>query len=141
METSILNRLDRTAVSYADKVMFKDERSEITFGDFNALTKAVGTYLAQRIPAGQPVAVMSGRHILTPACFLGAVRAGCFYAPMDGDMPQTRLNQIIGVIQARYMVVDKAHLAIAQALSFDGEIIVFEDIMNTAADEIGRAHV
>lgn len=135
METSILNRLDRTAVSYADKVMFKDERSEITFGDFNALTKAVGTYLAQRIPAGQPVAVMSGRHILTPACFLGAVRAGCFYAPMDGDMPQTRLNQIIGVIQARYMVVDKAHLAIAQALSFDGEIIVFEDIMNTAADE------
>ena len=57
---------------------------------------------------------MSGRHIYTPACFLGAVSAGCFYAPMDGDMPVTRLNQILGVIKARLMLVDKAHLEMAQ---------------------------
>ena len=135
METSILNRLDRTAAAYADKVMFKDEHDSITFGAFNQLTKAVGTYLARKIPAGQPVAVMSGRHILTPSCFLGAVRAGCFYAPMDGDMPETRLNQIIGVIQAKFMLVDKAHYEAAKGLDFDGEIIVFEDIKDTEPDE------
>ena len=135
METSILNRLDRTAAAYAGKVMFKDEHGEITFGAFDKLTKSVGTFLANKIEAGQPVAVMSGRHILTPSCFLGVVRAGCFYAPMDGDMPKTRLNQILGVIQTKYMLVDKAHLETAQSLDFDGEIIVFEDIMNTAPDE------
>ena len=135
METSILNRLDRTAAAYADKVMFKDEHDSITFGAFNQLTKAVGTYLARKIPAGQPVAVMSGRHILTPSCFLGAVRAGCFYAPMDGDMPETRLNQIIGVIRAKFMLVDKAHYEAAKRLDFDGEIIVFEDIKDTEPDE------
>lgn len=135
METSVLNRLDRTAQAFSDKVMFKDEHSEITFGEFDKLTKAVGTFLANKVEAGQPVAVMSGRHILTPACFLGAVRAGCFYAPMDGDMPQTRLNQILGVIRTKYMLVDKAHLEIAKALDFDGEIIIFEDIKDTEADE------
>ncbi|MBQ2474808.1 MAG: amino acid adenylation protein, partial [Ruminococcus sp.] len=76
METSVLNRLDKTAAAFPDKVMFRDETAEITFGEFDRLTKAVGTYLAQRVPAGSPVAVMSGRHILTPSCFLGAVRAG-----------------------------------------------------------------
>ena len=135
METSVLNRLDKTAAAFPDKVMFRDETAEITFGEFDRLTKAVGTYLAQRVPAGSPVAVMSGRHILTPSCFLGAVRAGCFYAPMDGDMPQTRLNQIIGVIRAGFMLVDRAHLETAQALDFDGEIIVFEDIRDTEPDE------
>ncbi|HCA04851.1 MAG TPA: amino acid adenylation protein [Ruminococcaceae bacterium] len=135
MQTSMLNRLDYTAEAYAGKVMFKDEHSEITFAQFNALTKSVGTYLAKKVPAGDPVAVMSGRHILTPTCFLGAVRAGCFYAPMDGDMPETRLNQILGVIQAKYMLVDKAHLEAARKLNYDGEIIVFEDIMNTEPDE------
>ncbi|MBQ1380891.1 MAG: AMP-binding protein [Ruminococcus sp.] len=135
METSVLNRLDKTAAAFPDKVMFRDETAEITFGEFDRLTKAVGTYLAQRVPAGSPVAVMSGRHILTPSCFLGAVRAGCFYAPMDGDMPQTRLNQIIGVIRADFMLVDRAHLETAQALDFDGEIIVFEDIRDTEPDE------
>ena len=135
METSVLNRLDKTAAAFPDKVMFRDETAEITFGEFDRLTKAVGTYLSQRVPAGSPVAVMSGRHILTPSCFLGAVRAGCFYAPMDGDMPQTRLNQIIGVIRADFMLVDRAHLETAQALDFDGEIIVFEDIRDTEPDE------
>ncbi len=135
METSILNRLNRTSVKYADKVMFKDEHSQITFGEFNALTKSVGTFLARKVPCGAPVAVMSGRHVLTPSCFLGAVRAGCFYAPIDGDMPRTRLNQILGVIKADYMLVDKAHLETAQALDFHGEIIVFEDIRDTEPDE------
>ena len=81
--------------------------------------------------------VMSGRHIFTPACFLGVVRAGCFYAPMDGDMPVTRLNQILGVIKADYMLVDKAHLDIAQGLEFRGTIFVMEDIIDyPVSDEL-----
>lgn len=135
METSILNRLNNTAEKYADKVMFKDEHGQITFGEFNALTKVIGTALAKLVPCGAPVAVMSGRHIMTPACFLGAVRAGCFYAPMDGDMPQARLNQICGVIQADIMLVDKAHLETARSLDFDGQIIVMEDVLDTQPDE------
>ena len=135
METSILNRLNKNAEKYPDKVMFKDEHSQITFGEFNALTKSIGTALAQKVPCGSPVAVMSGRHILTPSCFLGAVRAGCFYAPMDGDMPKSRLNQIIGVIKADYMLVDEAHLEIARSLDFSGEILVMEELKDTKADD------
>ena len=135
METSILTRLNRTCSEYSEKVMFKDENNQITFAEFNRLTKAVGSYLAAKVPCGAPVAVMSGRHIYTPACFLGAVRAGCFYAPMDGDMPKARLNQILGVIKAQFMLVDRAHLETAQALDFDGELIVAEDIFGTEADE------
>ena len=135
MEKSILCRLDSSAQRYPEKVMFKDESQSITFGGFNSLTKAVGTFLAGKIAPGEPVAVMSGRHALTPSCFLGVVRAGGFYAPMDGDMPKTRLNQILGVIEAKTMLVDKAHLETAQQLDFSGEIIVFEDICDTPADE------
>ncbi len=58
METSVLNRLDKTAAAFPDKVMFRDETAEITFGEFDRLTKAVGTYLAQRVPAGSPVAAL-----------------------------------------------------------------------------------
>ena len=135
METSVLNRLDRTAAAFAGKVMFKDDSAQITFGEFDRLTKAIGTFLAGKLPAGAPVAVMSGRHVLTPACFLGAVRAGCFYAPMDGDMPKARLNQILGVIKADYLLVDRAHLETAQSLDFNGEILVLEDIRDTQPDE------
>lgn len=135
MQTSVLERLDHAASVYTDKIIFKDPEGSITFGEFDKLTKSIGTYIAGLASAGDPIAVMSGRHIYTPACFLGAVRAGCFYAPMDGDMPKTRLNQILSVIKAPYMLVDEAHLEAAKELDFDGEIIVMEQIMDTPADE------
>ncbi|WP_407385708.1 AMP-binding protein [Ruminococcus sp.] len=135
MQTSVLEWLDASVARYADKVMFKDPEQSLTFAQFDRLTKSIGTYLIGVTKPGDPVAVMSGRHVFTPACFLGAVRAGCFYAPMDGDMPKARLNQILSVIQAPNLLVDRAHLEMAQTLDYDGNIIVMEDIMETAADE------
>ena len=135
METSVLCRLNFAVEKYGDKIAYKDPENSLTFRQFNELTRSIGTYLARLVPAGAPVVVMSGRHIFTPACFLGAVRAGCFYAPMDGDMPVTRLNQILGVIKADFMLVDKAHLEIAQGLEFRGTIIVMEDIIDYPAND------
>ena len=137
METSVLCRLNSAVEKYGDKIAYKDPENSLTFSQFNDLTRSIGTYLARLVPAGAPVVVMSGRHIFTPACFLGVVRAGCFYAPMDGDMPVTRLNQILGVIKADYMLVDKAHLDIAQGLEFRGTIFVMEDIIDyPVSDEL-----
>ena len=135
METSVLCRLNSAVEKYGDKIAYKDPENSLTFRQFNELTRSIGTYLARLVPAGAPVVVMSGRHIFTPACFLGAVRAGCFYAPMDGDMPVTRLNQILGVIKADFMLVDKAHLEIAQGLEFRDTIIVMEDIIDYPAND------
>lgn len=135
MENSVLCWLDSTAQKYAKKTIFFDSDSKLTFEEFNTYTKAVGTFLADKIAQQSPVIVMSGRHALTPACFLGVVRAGGFYAPMDAAMPAHRLNQIIGVIKADIMIVDREHLETAKSLDFDGEIVVLEDILDTQIDE------
>ena len=135
METSVLCRLNVAVEKYGDKVAYKDTENTLTFRRFNELTRSVGSYIARFVPAGAPVVVMSGRYVFTPACFLGVVRAGCFYAPMDGDMPVTRLNQILDVIKANFMLVDRAHLEIAQGLDFNGTIVVMEDIIDFPADD------
>lgn len=135
MDLSVLKWLDRTAAAFADKTVFSDKEHTLTFSELNHCAKAIGTYLAGRIPPNSPVVVMSGRHVWTPACFLGVVRAGCFYAPMDASMPVSRLNQILNVIGSDYMLVDKAHEDIANGLDFKGEIIVLEEILNTPVEE------
>ncbi len=136
MITSVLNWLETSAKQYFNKTIFTDSQQSISFSEFNRLTKSIGSYLAAFVDPGSPVIVMSGRHLFTPACFLGIVRAGCFYAPMDAEMPLARLNQIINVIKAEYMLVDKKHLDIAQNLDFNGKIIVVEDIINTPHNEM-----
>ncbi|MBO4861700.1 MAG: AMP-binding protein, partial [Firmicutes bacterium] len=114
MERSVLGRLDRAAELWPDRTMLKDSERSLTFSEFSGLSKRIGTALAARIEAGKPVAVLSGRHVFTPAAYLGIVRAGCFYAPMDGDVPKARLNQVLSVINADLMVVDRDHLEVAK---------------------------
>ncbi len=135
METSVINRLDKVVRKYPQKIILKDNTKALTFREFDETTKSIGTYLSNLVCAETPIAVMSGRHAYTPAFFLGVVRAGCFYAPIDADMPKARLNQILSVINAPILLTDKDHLKTAQELNFDGKIIVAEDILNTEIDE------
>lgn len=135
MQTSVLDWLDNTAGKYAGKTVFTDENRKITFSEFNNYTKSIGTYLARLVSGNAPVVVMSGRHVLTPSAFLGVVRAGCFYAPMDATMPLSRLNSILNVIKSDFMLVDKEHLQTAKKLDFSGKIIIIDDIISTIPDE------
>ena len=131
MELSVLKWLDRTVAAFGEKTVFSDKENTLTFSQLDTYSDAIGSFLAEKWNPNSPVAVMSGRHVLTPSCYLGAVKAGCFYAPMDATMPVTRLNQILGVIQAPVMLVDREHEALARSLDFAGEILVMEDLLHT----------
>ena len=135
MNQTVLKWLDNSANMLPDKIAFTDSDRSITFGEFDRISKAIGTFLAGKTAPNAPVVVMSGRHVLTPAVFLGVVRAGCFYAPMDATMPVARLNQILSVIQAKFMLVDKDFLAVAEKLEYDGQIIVIDEILDTPVQE------
>ena len=69
--------------------------------------RIIGTAAAKfRAGRKKPIAVMSGRNAHTPAVFLGAVYAGCCYAPMDGTMPVHRLNSILNTLDTDLMIED-----------------------------------
>ena len=135
MDTSVLKWLERTAKAFPEKTVFSDTENSLTFSQLDQYTKTVGTFLAKKLQPHSPVVVMSSRSVCTPAYFLGVARAGCFYAPMDATMPVSRLNQILGVIQAKCMLVDQEHEVLARSLHFNGEIIVAESILDTPIDE------
>lgn len=141
MNRTVLSWLDKTAATFADKTAFIDSDTQLNFAEFDRLSKSIGTFLTARVQVVKPIVVMSGRHVLTPAAFLGVVRAGCFYAPIDGSMPAARLKQILSVIKADVMLVDRANVETAKALDFAGDIFVIEDIADTPIDEalIARA--
>ena len=119
MNRTVLSWMDKTISRIPEKVLFTDVEATLTFGEFDVISKAIGTYLANNVGESSPVVVMSGRNVRTPAVFAGVVRAGCFYAPIDATMPVSRLNQILGVIQAEIMLVDKQFESVARSLSFD----------------------
>ena len=130
MYTSVLNWLDRAAVEYPDRTAYADAEGSLTFRDVDRISRMVGGFLQNNgVLPGKPVVVMGARSACTPACFLGVVRAGCFYAPADAELPAGRLNQILDVIDAEYLIASRPYLEKVQALEFRGRVFVLEDIL------------
>ena len=135
METNVLDWLEVTAAACPDKPAFLDEDSAVTFADVRREARIIGT-AAAKFRAGQkrPIAVMSGRNAHTPAVFLGAVYAGCCYAPMDGTMPVHRLNSILNTLDTDLMIVQRAFYDKAKTLDFSGTILIAEELLAGSED-------
>lgn len=165
MNTSILNLLDQATINYKGKVLYRDPENEskggaasITFDEFSLLTKKIGTGIIKAVSKDgeknivekkahtpEPIAVMTGRHMYTPACFLGVVRAGFFYAAMEAELPESRLLQIMKVASPAYIITDRENLEktrdiVEKSLADNSEtpsieILIMEELMETEPDE------
>lgn len=142
MEITVLDWLERTAGRLPDKTAFIDESGILTFAELQQIARQIGSQLLKYKKDRQPVVVMSGRHRLTPACFLGVVYSGNFYAPIDATMPVARLTQILQVIQSDVMIVDRDNMKTVEKLEFRGTILILEELMeDTDVDEAGLERI
>ena len=132
---TIIEHLNHAASEFPDKAAYISKENSLTFSDLLSMAKSAATSIINNEQIGRPVAVLASRSFYTPACFLGIAMSGCFYAPMDPTAPDARLRQILEVIKADTMLVDKEHFRQAEALGFEGKIILMEDAVKTPADE------
>lgn len=135
MHKNVLEWLEETAKKTPDKAAFEDTENTLTFSEVLSLAKSSGTFLSGYTSPCKPVAVISGRHVFTPATFLGVVYAGCFYAPLDGGMPDYRLNQIIGTLKPEIIISDRDNYERAKTLAPDCKIFISDEIISSEIDE------
>ena len=132
---SILTNLENSASIFGDKPAYRDGGKELSFKELRRLSRSVATVIAGIVNREEPVAVIAGRNMYTPACYLGIAMAGCFYAPMDPSAPDARLKQILGVINADVLIADRDHYDRVKDLGFEGRVILAEDAMSAEPDD------
>jgi len=120
---------------FPEKVAFANEAEEFTFSQVYSLSHGVGTYFASRDYYRRPVLVFMDKHPKTIIAFFGVIAAGCFYVPIDEEMPQSRINLIIENCKPSYIICDSHTIEKAKEFAFEGELVLFDEISATAADE------
>ena len=86
-QTNVLQYLELTAPRVPEKVAFSNGTDSLTFRQVFDHSRAIGSYLAQKGYYNEPVVVFMRKH---PKCipgFFGCVYGGCFYVPIDEEMP------------------------------------------------------
>lgn len=141
MQCNILEYLEETVQSVPDKTAFFGESGALTFRQLSQASQAIGSRLHQDGFYKQPVAVFMKKQPKTVAAFLGAVYAGCFYVPLDDEMPRHRIKLILQSLQPAACICDGVTIEAARGLENTGRIYLFEEIASGGIDDTALRNI
>jgi non-ribosomal peptide synthetase component F len=117
MQINILEYLDKAAEVFAAKTAYSDGTDELTFAEVNKRARSIGSHIAGQGYNRQPVAVFMRRHPETITAFYGVISAGCYYIPLDEEMPAHRIEMILNNVKPVLIIHDKTTREQAQKLA------------------------
>ena len=134
IQTNILEYLEKTSERLPDKIAFADDQTHLSFRELQKRAMSLGTFLAGKKSARGPVIVYMEKTPDMIAAFLGVVYSGCYYVPIDEEMPARRIELIIENTQAEILICDEKTRARAEEFNFDGTILLYSEGIATGAD-------
>ncbi len=134
-QTNILEYFDETIKKYPDKTAFANEDFEMTFSEVYKQSRGIGTFLFNNGYTHEPVVIFMEKHPKMITAFFGTVYGGCYYVPIDAEMPETRIELIFKKLTPRVIICDDTTYEQAQSFSFEGKIYKYDDIADTEPDD------
>lgn len=131
---NILEMLERSAERFPDKIVFRDETTDITYSELLNTAKAIGTDIAKSGVLKKPIAVIAERSVKNLAAMFGVLYSGNFYTVIDCEMPPERVKAIFETLKPAAVVVTKACLSLLKKLDFNGKAVNYEIAKDCPAD-------
>lgn len=132
---NVLEYLDHTAAEFPRKTAFADESTSLTFQELYDGARAIGSFLCGQGIYKKPVVVFMKKSPQTISAFLGVIYAGCYYVPIDEEMPFQRIKLIFEQLQPEAVICDADSMDKICEYGFSKEILLYDNIINTAIDE------
>ena len=134
MKANVTYWLDQTADKLPDKIAFADEKKEITFRELRTQAMALATQMLEKMLFKKPVVIYLEKGVDVLVSFMGAAYSCNFYSPIDIDMPASRVNKILEVLQPA-LVITTADLKTAfEQYDYQGDYLIFEEAIDAPVD-------
>lgn len=132
---TVLEYLEKSAIKYSNKVAVIDENGKYSYKELQEKSRKIGSGILKRFKARNPVPILMEKSRVTLSAFFGTAYAGCFYVLLNPDLPKVRLQHILNVLEANYLITDKEHENIALELLDKDSILFIEDLEKTEVNE------
>ena len=132
--TNVLEYLEQTVARVPDKTAFSNGEVELSFRQVHDQARAVGSFLHREGFYKQPVVVFMKKHPTTLASFFGVMYAGCYYVPLDDEMPQHRIDLILKTLRPKAMICDADTVTLVEQFDFTGKTYIYSQICGGGID-------
>ena len=103
---TILDYIDAIENEYSNKCAYVDDTQSYSFSDVKKMARTIGSFLAKRIDMYSPVVIYMEKKAYNISTFMGASYAGCFYVPIDSQMPNDRVQLIYKCLNPAVIICD-----------------------------------
>ena len=107
MQRNVLEYLEETVKRVPDKIAFANDKTQLTFQQFSDDIRAIGSELIRKGYQKEPVLIYMNKSLEALEGFFGVIESGCFYVPLDEEMPKRRIELIIENTKARVIICDQ----------------------------------
>lgn len=136
MLNSAVRLLDRAVKQHAKAIAVEDEWESITYDEYRARSRSIGTCIGALPSDRKPAVVYLPKSIDALCSFMGALYAGCAYAPVDAHAPIARIDKIIASLHPGAIVTSAELAANLESLDLRGaKVILVEDAKLADADD------
>ena len=136
MQRNVMEYLEQTVNRVPDKIAYADENVSISFLRYMNSQKAIGTFLNKKGCYKEPVVVLMSRHPNTITAFYGVIYSGCYYVPLDEEMPEHRIGLIFKELQSRSVICDKKTEDKVRNFSFAENVYCFEEMIKEPVNQL-----
>lgn len=103
--TNIVATIDQLAAKYPNRIAYDNLGHINTYGELKQYSDALADYImARNLPAQSPIMVYCDQTFTSVATFLGCVKSGHPYIPVDTHSPNDRLTMINAIAQPSLVI-------------------------------------
>lgn len=135
MYSSILQYLEITVGYFSDKVAFEDMEESYKFSDLEDISKRIGTFVSNSVRPKTPVVIYMEKRAYNIPAFLGVVYAGCFYVPIDSQMPSERICLILDTLKPSIIIYDDVTEEFLDQIDASIDKVHFKEAIKTEIDQ------
>ena len=137
MKRNILEYLEATVTKVPNKIAFADDSYTATFKEVYNNARIMGTILYNEGYRREPIVVFMKKSPRAIISFLGTIYSGCYYVPIDEEMPKHRIHMILANLNPKAIITDKQTRNIITEFNFEfhGNIYTYEEMIKESLDE------
>ena len=132
---NVLEYLENTTENNKDKIAIVEENRRSSYLEVLQTSKKIGSELTKYVVPRSPVPILAEKGIDALYSFFGAVYAGCFYILLNPELPVSRLERILEVLDTKVLLTDNEHIELAKQIGVNHQILKISDLKEKEINE------
>jgi len=128
-KNNLIEYFKETVLRFPNKVALEDSNGSLTFSELDSLSDSVALQiLSESVRHREPIVVLMEKSNYCVAAFIGILKSGNFYVPVDIKSPCGRILSILNTLHAACIITTSSAMSVIEECGFSGRIICVDQL-------------